>query len=185
MSEKFVASNGVEVRRIGGYGGIWWDKVSPEKEEVALREFFLHERDTELGRWRDPDSPYLVVYPTGEPDIVKVLHEQAGMSWEIKPESKAYSTSTLHDVVVAGRHYFAAHPEPKPWMDVPDGIYAVTPEVHPYERLIQKRNGAWLHLRRSSTEAASDMHSAEWVAKVASNEGRLTRLVPEVVSDDS
>lgn len=117
--EKFRASNGmefatvdVEVRWASGYP---YNKVSQ-----GLREFFQHERDQELGRWRWPEDPHLLVY-VYDASVLVVDESRPGL---------APSLYTAEDI--AGRHgrfaeaaraYFAAHPEPKPWHS------AVTGEV--------------------------------------------------------
>ena len=66
MTTKFTASNGLEIEIgkkgatfVKGDDGTAW--VGPNAVE-ALREFFQHERDQELGRWRDPVNRDLVVY---------------------------------------------------------------------------------------------------------------------------
>ncbi|QIK61774.1 hypothetical protein G7068_00035 [Leucobacter viscericola] len=49
----------------------------------ALREFFQHERDTELGRWRWPEYPEYVVrkLPDSNPETVIVINESYGPSY--------------------------------------------------------------------------------------------------------
>ena len=63
----FTASNGLTVElgagvppRVVGQG---WSSQLLEAEEVALREFFRHERDEELGRWRDIEGEAWRVIP--------------------------------------------------------------------------------------------------------------------------
>ena len=68
MNEKFVASNGVEVH-INGYSQLCIGRGVPTEQTQAAREFFQHERDTGLGRWRWPDDPrYQGCEPTN-PDL--------------------------------------------------------------------------------------------------------------------
>ena len=177
--EEFTASNGLMLVPHRDGSVRWEAGFSPKVVTAALREFFLHERDQELGRWRERPSCTTVVYPNGADDLgnrcVIVLYEPtAGVTavYENNIPGNLYGD--------AARNYFSAHPELKPWMDVAEGVYAVTPHAHPRERLIMFRDGAWLHLYKSPTEHQGELHTAEWIAKVAHKEGRLTRLVPEV-----
>ena len=85
----------------------------------ALRAFFQAERDEQLGRWRDPENPDWVVYRTPEYDdddgrCILLLDETTGGTdheWE------------QTDLPGPARHYFAAHPEPKPhpWEEAKPG----------------------------------------------------------------
>lgn len=175
MSEMFTASNGLTLS-IYEDGIIWEGGTKPKRYTDALREFFLHERDQELGRWRWPEDPDYVVYQACD-DRVLVVDEETGNS---KPFRRFRSVFLNSGYNGAARAYFLAHPEPKPWMEVPEGVYAVTREVHPYERLLQFRNGEWLHLYRFADGHESDSISAELCAKAAHDEGRLTRLMPVV-----
>lgn len=72
--------------------------------------------------------------------------------------------------------------DPKPWMDVPEGIYAMRPSFSLDERLILFRRGKWHHLYVHPEDGAVDPYAAEpeRIAETAHREGRLTRLVPEV-----
>ena len=76
----------------------------------AAREYFQAERDEQLGRWRDPENPDIVVYALnmedGEDRCIRLLNELSGATW-LDWGRVAYSGS--------GLRYFAAHPEPKPW----------------------------------------------------------------------
>lgn len=121
--EKFTASNGdaVTVNESGGLviGGRGGALVLPKNAQV-LREFFLHERDQELGRWRWPENPEYVVYRDDRPGGFRVMHEPTGDTW-------TYFWDAMKDDPQyvgpwnAARAYFAAHPEPKPWHDATDG----------------------------------------------------------------
>lgn len=122
MTDIFTASNGIEIEISqdgyllgkGDYGsGSTYATAGPEGIG-ALREYFTHERDAELGRWRDPENPDLVIYPNGD-DAVCVFSESTGSCWDVlrsvaTRERPAYSTW-----VESAARYFAAHPEPKPW----------------------------------------------------------------------
>ena len=97
-----------------------------EEEMDELRGGFQAERDEELGRWRDPKNPDLVVYPVaGALDAVWVMYEGDG--------SRYHATRTgprnllPHYVSEAAGRYFAAHPEPKPWEKArPNEIWVMT-----------------------------------------------------------
>ena len=110
----FTATNGI-LFTITEDGVLRWEGgYDPRRVTDALREYFQRERDTQLGRWRDPQNPDIVCFPVvGDLDAVWVVYEGDGSryhatrtDWErIRPH---YVSET------AGR-YFAAHPEPKPW----------------------------------------------------------------------
>lgn len=185
--ETFEASNGVPVRRtttgtlsftrngsldLGALTGI------SASQEEALREFFQHERDKELGRWRSKVNPEWVGYENG-PDEAVLIHELSGVVHDIK-RGNVFPNSTL--LASVSTEYFAAHREPKPWMEVPEGVYAMRPDVHLYERLIMLRGGKWHHLYKHPSDGSGDPHSdkPEKIAEAAFREGRLTRLVAEV-----
>ena len=97
-----------------------------EEEMDKLRGGFQAERDEELGRWRDPENPNMVVYPVlGNLDAVWMMHEGSGsryyvnrIGWELMRPHYASET--------AGR-YFQAHPKPKPWDAAkPDEVWVLT-----------------------------------------------------------
>lgn len=129
MTEKFVASNGIPVIEkdwglsftqgvdLGTLTGVSEDQAN------ALREFFQHERDRELGRWRWPENAAIVVWESRRSNEkeVTVLDEGTGYVGY-------FSRGHVADVVLnegalrrAARAYFAAHPEPKPWHDAKPG----------------------------------------------------------------
>lgn len=119
MSDKFVASNGMTVG-IDQFGvGFFTSKphgfmTLAEDEMRAMREFFQHERDEELGRWRWPDDPRYVVYPLEGGDEVRVLDDGRGQSVTARRSNLTPGITHTH-FVGAALAYFAAHPEPKPW----------------------------------------------------------------------
>ena len=115
----FTASNGLTVELGAGVPlrvvGPGWSSRLLEAEEVALREFFQHERDEELGRWRWPENPDVVVYPGGDGEAVVVLDEEAAKSWWVEREvAPSWADDTARRAALA---YFEAHPAPKPWHD--------------------------------------------------------------------
>lgn len=134
MTEKFVASNGVIVDQVPTTIGNRFvvQDVNPAQREGsrilsrsnwldprdadALREFFQHERDLELGRWRWPENAAIVAWESRRSNEkeVTVLDEGTGYVGY-------FSRGHVADVVLnegalrrAARAYFAAHPEPKP-----------------------------------------------------------------------
>lgn len=94
-------------------------------ELSALREFSLHERDMELGRWRWPENPDYVVYPQeleGVPGkkIVRAVNESTGRSvWYSVADFNLYGDDDESALATAA--YLAAHPEPRPWHDAKPG----------------------------------------------------------------
>ena len=77
---------------------------------TALRDHFQAERDTKLGRWRDPDNPDYVAYRSPEDDddegrCILLLNETTGETiyeWERLSYSRP------------ARRYFETHPQPEP-----------------------------------------------------------------------
>ena len=134
MGDTFTASNGVTVESFGSFGesyirvsGVTLDDAY---EGVALREFFQHERDKELGRWRWPEKPDYVVYPTSVLTRVCVLHEtkSPGVEWV-----DAEDGGLRYDYQKAAKAYFAAHHEPKPWHDAKPGeVWVLTVDGSEY-----------------------------------------------------
>ena len=109
----------VRLRRAGEGSGVYTLETTE-----ALRAFFQAERDEELGRWRDPENPNIVVYALsmvdGEDRCIRLLNELSGATW-----------LDWGRVALPGpaSRYFAAHPqpEPKPWVDAKPGeVWALT-----------------------------------------------------------
>jgi len=122
----FTASNGAKVHISGGD---WLTAVSTDPDWNvsfgthaidALREFFLRERDDELGRWRDPQFPEFVAYWHPVLSKLTVIWEPQGGSTEFKRDDVPPPGSGGLPEAVA-RAYFDAHPEPKPWHDAKPG----------------------------------------------------------------
>src|SRR5690625_3758643 len=124
--DAFVASNGIKIETDhdgalvgtgeGGYIRVW---VGPDGIN-ALREYFQHERDAELGRWRDPETGLLVYQINDDPDTVFVFDETYADhgTWT---REQVGPTTTGFGAPIAER-YFATHPEPKPaWHDAEPG----------------------------------------------------------------
>ena len=124
MSETFTASNGVTVESFGSFGesyirvsGVTLDDAY---EGVALREFFQHERDKELGRWRWAEYSEWVAYP-GDDDTVWVFDEEAHYLTRVGRNEVSGVQFSNNSALAAARAYFAAHPESKPWHDAKPG----------------------------------------------------------------
>lgn len=120
---KFTASNGVIVWKDED-GSVYTSRVdgsyfAPDDTQ-ALREFFLHERDQELGRGRWPENPYYVVYQD-EDGYVSTVHELFGVERGSYSRDGVDGGSVTDKSVQAARAFFAAHPEPKPWHDAKPG----------------------------------------------------------------
>lgn len=123
MTEKFVASNGVlvlkeedgEIRTSALY--------EPHQRNEAMREYFLHERDRVLGRWRWPENPDYVVYPQGDGQEVRVVNERTGyVNTTGRPKGFHKPVERMSTMWrIAARAYFEAHTEPKPWHDAKPG----------------------------------------------------------------
>lgn len=143
MSE-FTASNGVKVEMtkepdievwLSVAGDYLYESDSPYL--TAIREFFQHKRDEELGRWRWPENPEYVVYPDRGQDFrtqpaVIVVQEPTGLNLYAAPDREDGLDGLTYEVagsavahcdlmLDAARAYFAAHPEPKPWHDAKPG----------------------------------------------------------------
>lgn len=136
MNEKFTASNGVEVNSWGVGRGLRVGNVTevmhtiPDGWVTALREFFRHERDEDLGRWRYPKSTDYVVYPTTVGWVVLVVNELTGASKEITKAKAGHDRSHLEKVAKA---YFDAHPVSKPWYDAKPGeVWVLTTDGDVY-----------------------------------------------------
>lgn len=127
--ETFTARNGhtLHITPEGSLEGI------PSHVETTFREYFQHLRDRELGRWRDPENPTVVVYRKPEWDdeggrCVAVLFEDTGnrfRNWEHR---------VIPDTPAA--RYFAAHPETKPWHNPkPATLWTLTIDDEPVAAL--------------------------------------------------
>lgn len=129
--DTFEASNGVTVKRVraGLYvqgEAVKFDRLREKLQagsygdftpavQDALREFFQHERDEEIGRWRWPENPEYVVYHAKNVNgDHKVMRESDGhgMFWGRDMAPAPHSSDDLES---AAHAYFEAHPEPKPW----------------------------------------------------------------------
>ena len=168
VMETFEAKNGLQIETDLGPVVRIWEGYARDKENnrlrgfsylndrdvEALREFFQHERDQELGRWRWPENPEYVVYkaPAGErlrdARHVTVSNEsngEAALLFEVASGGVSGGSSWARE---AARAYFAAHPEPKPWHDAEDGeVWALT-GAGGLEQPWRRVNGKWLSFTR-------------------------------------
>lgn len=132
-SNTFTASNGKKVARVPG--GILAGEVAVYRDEVkALREFFQHERDEQLGRERVSNS--ILITPL-DPKSVNVLREihvynEVTRQYAIWNET---SDGQIHRVTLftsnmldsAARQWFSDK-RPKPWENAQEGeVWIVTP----------------------------------------------------------
>ena len=111
----------IRLRRAGYGNGVYTLETTE-----ALRAFFQAERDEELGRWRDPQNPDMVVYP--HDDVNTTVHDEttgAYLNWSRdQAEDDEYSRGFGF---ATARRYFEAHPEPEPWDAAqPDEVWVLT-----------------------------------------------------------
>lgn len=127
---KYTASNGVKVLTLANGLGFQYPNhpISSsgihDAKVVALREFFQHERDEELGRWRWPENPDFVVYLDGHPSrrsVTIFVEKTGGIAIGMREDFLAATPDDGHDFRAAARAYFEAHPAPKPWHEATDG----------------------------------------------------------------
>lgn len=133
MNETFEASNGVTVMRNTDDGpdidyqswsiGNAREVLLAPHEVDALREFFQHERDQELGRWRDQESPERFVVPGHADDWIQVWNEarMKGEGTYTRSSAVIHFGNPKYPCAATAKRYFDAHPEPKPWHDARDG----------------------------------------------------------------
>jgi len=145
---EFTASNGIRVW-INERGSTCTSTGRGSEHTQALREFFRHERDEELGRWRDPMNPNIVVYRLPHDDdhcgrCVRAIDERTGEQqrcWDSITGSDAslYEPDTLFD---SAARYFAAHAVSRPWHDAKPGeVWVLTCDGE--ELLFMESHGAW------------------------------------------
>lgn len=116
----FTASNGVKITRNGdalsmvtppdGYYGERAVALTSEAT-AALADFFRAEEDERLGRWRWPENPNWVCYPTAFGEVV--VFDESDPAKDSRVLSRG--GDTWPHFRPAADAYFDAHPEPKPW----------------------------------------------------------------------
>lgn len=123
---EYTASNGTRIRiddrdldikREGGWVALCGTFVLD-----ALREFFQHERDEELGRWRWPENPNYVVYPDDDGGGCVIDERDGGGGYR--------NGLHVHDMEgEAVRAYRAAHQPRKPYLDArPGDVWVISTE---------------------------------------------------------
>ena len=182
MSDTFTASNGVRVTRRGESVRLSCEFMANRiatfddlnmQDLDALREFFQHERDKELGRWRWPEKPDYVVYPkersTSGKRMVRVVSEAHGYGCDYCEGDRDGNEQRL-----AASAYFAAHPEPKPeWHDAKPGeVWAITAGSHPDEFAVQV-----------TTELVFGTHDGDLISTKDEGIVSARRIFPEVPSE--
>lgn len=93
----------------------------------ALREFFQHERDQELGRWRSAIDPGWTAVENGR--YVQFRHDDGKRAFSLERNAPDFSgwSPALREI---GHEWFAAHPEPKPWHDAKPGeVWVLTTDT--------------------------------------------------------
>lgn len=130
-NKNFVASNGITVCVDGGdvwlmanEGFYFPDDVefslgSPSDE--ALAEYFQHKRDEELGHWRDPENPTVVIKYDAENDWAYALDETtwAECAMVVRDSPRLSQPSAMYKAI---SNFFKAHPKPpKPWEEAKPG----------------------------------------------------------------
>lgn len=122
---EYTASNGIEYGHDSG--GIWKYADGDQRymdigsiDLAGLREFFQHERDEALGRWRWPENPDYVVYPSSRAREASVVAESVGC-WGQWSEKEARNEARRDKLAAAAVAYFDARPETKPWQSAQDG----------------------------------------------------------------
>lgn len=138
---EYTASNGYTILARKNATVDWWSADRRHEGIIqvfthsdvwqALREFFQHERDEELGRWRWPENPDVVVYLDGHPSSRSVtifFEKTGGIVIGMAEKFLATTPDEGHESRKAARAYFEAHPERKPWEDAEEGqVWIVTP----------------------------------------------------------
>ena len=116
---EFTASNGIKVSK-DIMGGLQYDTsamlvVLPHSITLAAREFFRHEADKRLGRWRWPENPDYVIYAVD--DVLTVIDETDGSHQTFSSVERFRERVSPNNWHRAAAAWLDAHPGPKPWHD--------------------------------------------------------------------
>lgn len=129
----FTATNGMTVERDHN-NDVVVDTISvlmADGTALASREFFQHERDEELGRWRWPENPDWVGVEgeeqVGMRTVVLVNERTLERFWINYRAMDAAQDASIDKH--AARAFFEAHPEQKPWHDAEPGEVWIIREV--------------------------------------------------------
>lgn len=118
---EYTASNGVRVEASGSGLDISDPNFTEKKTYVitaytqALREFFQHEKDEELGIWRSAAHPGWTAIRKHK--VVYFHHEDHERGFHFVVGNDASLNAWSWDLAEVAREYLDAHPEPKPWED--------------------------------------------------------------------
>lgn len=123
---KFLASNGIYIVAEDDHLKVTAtdDRVRYllRDSTIALREFFLAERDADLGRWRSSEHPGIYVVPFDhDPNLVQVVKEEGGTAYAQFSRNMALQSSSFDPMIQSAREWFETRPEPKPWHDAKPG----------------------------------------------------------------
>lgn len=121
----------------------------------ALREFFAHERDVELGRWRSKKHPAWTAVLAAHVDMVNFRHDNGVQAFEVDNRERRYSQWSIELQDVAAE-YFAAHPEPKPWHDAKPGeVWVVSAYEEPIAMTVFESDFGGLLFRQNDREGTT------------------------------
>lgn len=142
-NKPFTASNGIKMMMEKGIlFTVNHDLNDSTAATDAAREYFEWEKDLDLGRWRDPENPEYVVYPTVDENTVMVFNERVGVAIPCGRDTFVQAaieigddhTFPISDHDLAAARYFKAHPEPKPWHNAKPGeVWVLTIKGVPKE----------------------------------------------------
>lgn len=134
--EKFTASNGRGVsRNVDGYLAIdqanqMGDYAFSAAQEVALREFFRHERDEELGRWRSSIHPSWTAVEDGR--VYRFTNDDGKRGFDVHKEDRSYK-GWLGELREVAKEFLGAHPASNPWHDAKPGeVWVLTVDGETY-----------------------------------------------------
>lgn len=137
QQEPFTASNGWHISK---YGALRTSDRLPQISGTCLagaRQYFLEERDAELGRWRDPGNTDMVCYSVGG-DRVRVLSENSGSASEYVRDFLAFDYDRFS---LAASRYFAAHPVKR--TPTEPGVYKRRPDPIGISFYMRGEDGDW------------------------------------------
>ena len=89
--------------------------------DVALAIHYQQRRDKELGRWRDPENPNVVIEYDAENDWAYALDETtwAECAMVVRDSPRLSQPSAMYKAI---SNFFKAHPKPpKPWEEAQTG----------------------------------------------------------------
>lgn len=127
--EQFETSSG-RIVKVGVDGSVMFDRVNgflTAESAIDAAEFYEAKRDVDLGRWRWPENPHLVVYVHG--DSVAVVDESNGDRAHFLRSLCTSSNAPLApDGLHAAAHaYYETHQAATPWDGMQVGeIWMVT-----------------------------------------------------------